>query len=201
MTGRPVWDRLLAEVAEAHRVVPSLREFCALGDDLTPTPVSPYHVPAAKLMLADRDLPAGAMSGLRDAFLAAGPEAEWRETYKDTSIGQDFMDRFACYGLICASGGAWQSAQMSGFVVYMPPGLHYTWHHHPAEEMYLVLAGSAEFLREHEAPQTLVAGDTCFHASDQPHAMTTHDSGVMAYVVWRNNLHIKPVLTDRAVVQ
>ena len=65
--------------------------------------------------------------------------------------------------------------------------------------MYLVLAGQARFMREGAAPETLSAGETSFHASNQPHAMETADHSVMAYVTWRNHLDTPPVLTDREV--
>jgi hypothetical protein len=38
-------------------------------------------------------------------------------------------------------------------------------------------------------------GDTAFHASNQPHAMTTKDKPVLAYVLWRGDLKTPPVLT------
>ena len=133
------------------------------------------------------------------AFLEASPVAFWRDTYAGTDIGQDFMDRFGCYCLI-GEGGAYHSAQMLGFVVYMPPGLYYPWHHHPAEEMYVVLAGEANFHRENAPSEILTRGQTSFHASNQPHAMETREHSVLAYVVWRNGSGIKPVLTEREIV-
>ncbi len=193
-----VFETLLAEAKQAHETHPDLNFFCPFPDDLRPAEHVLHETPAAKLMMRDDGLFSDKFSGFRDAFVAAGPLAQWRETYKGTDIGQDFMDRFGCYALI-GDGGPWVSSGMSGFVVYMPAGLHYPWHHHPAEEMYLVLAGRAEFHREGEASEILNAGDTMFHASNQPHGMTTHDHPVMAYVVWRNNLGIKPVLTERDV--
>lgn len=194
----PALESLLAEARTAHANTPELAKFCAFPQDLTDTPVSPYSIPAARLMEHDNILQGAEISRFAKASIAAGPVVHWRETYKDTDIGQEFLGRFGCYCLI-GPNGAYHSKQMLAFVVYMPPGLYYPWHHHPAEEMYLVLAGEAEFRREGEAPQTLGVGQTSFHASDQPHAMETHDQPILAYVIWRNNFGIKPVLTDRKV--
>ena len=192
----PAFTALLDAARAAHATHADLAEFCAFPDDLTTAPTTPFHIPAARLMEQDQTL-AGAHP-LARAFLAASPHAQWRETYKATDIGADFMDRFACYCLIGA-GGPWVSGQFSAYVVYMPPHLHYRWHHHPAEELYFVLAGQAEFYREGAAPETLRAGQSSFHASGQPHAMQTRDSSVMAYVLWRNHLETPPVLTEREV--
>ena len=38
--------------------------------------------------------------------------------------------------------------------------------------------------------------DTTYHDSNQPHALTTHTSPVIAYVLWRGDLMTKPVFTD-----
>jgi quercetin dioxygenase-like cupin family protein len=195
---RAVWDRLLSEVAQAYRVCPALAEFTPFPEDLTPVEVVPFDVPPAQLLQNEAGLTGDRFAAVREAFVAAAPQAQWHETYKETSIGQDFMDRFGCYCLI-GDGGAFQSPQFRAWMVYMPAGLHYPWHHHPAEEMYLVLGGAAEFHREGMPSETLRAGETSFHASNQPHAMTTTDSPVMCLVVWRNGFETGPCLTEREV--
>jgi quercetin dioxygenase-like cupin family protein len=191
---RAPWDTLLHAVRHVHQTTPELCAFCRFPDDVTPQDVVPYDIPAAHLLVSETGLISENYAELRDAFVAAGPLAHWRETYKGTDIGQDFMDRFACYCLIGA-GGAFTSQQMCAWVVYMPPRLHYPWHHHPGEEMYLTLAGEAEFMREGHANKVLRPGQTSQHASNQPHAMETYDHPVMAYVVWRNGFETPPVLT------
>ena len=191
---RSLWDHLLHTARVAHESTPALAAFCPFPDDVTPQQVSSFPVAAARLMATDQGLFTDRYAALRAALVAAGPLARWRETYKDTEIGQDFMDRFACYCLIGA-GGAFISAEMAAWVVYMPPALHYPWHHHPGEEMYLTLAGEAEFMRKGAAPMTLRAGDPSQHASNQPHAMETYAHPVMAYVVWRNGFETPPMLS------
>ena len=194
------FERLLQQARDAHAEFPALSEFCDFPSDLTKVEVQKRHLPCAELMEQDATLIAPGVHPFARAFLDASPHAFWRETYKETNIGQDFMDRFACYCLI-GEGGAYHSQQMLGYVVYMPPGLYYPWHHHPAEEMYLVLAGQADFRREGEASETLGPGQSSFHASNQPHAMETYDQSVLAYVIWRNGFGVKPVLTEREVRQ
>lgn len=195
-----VFNALLSAAREAHQRFPALAEFCEFPGDLNDTDVASRHLPCAKLMEADPALQDPGMDPLAKAFLAASPHAHWRDTYAGTEIGQEFMDRFGCYCLI-GPGGAYRSNQMLAFVVYMPARLWYPWHHHPAEELYTVLHGEAEFLREGEPSETLSAGHSSFHASNQPHAMQTHDSPVVAYVTWRNHFETRPVLTERDVAQ
>jgi len=191
---------LLQEVRAAHRDNPSTRGFCDFPTDLVPQALAPCHRPCADYMAAEGVMEAESYAPLRDAMLGASGEALWRETYAHTDIGQHFMDRFGCYCII-GKGGWWSSETMSAYIVYMPPGFWYTWHHHPAEEMYLVVAGEAEFLRNGAPTETLTPGGASFHASNQPHAMQTHGKPVLAYVIWRNNLGIPPVLTPPEMLE
>lgn len=188
------WITLLNEVRAAHDRLPDLKAFVEVPETLTTQDVTPYHIAAADLMCNDPNLFSDGFEGFRDALVAAGPLAQWREPYKDTSIGQEFMEKFACYEFI-GQDAPYGTDRMRGFVVYQPPGLHYPWHHHPAEEMYVVLAGEAEFAIEGEGSKTLRAGATVYHRSNVPHALTTHDHPVLAYVLWRNHFNVKPVLT------
>jgi quercetin dioxygenase-like cupin family protein len=187
-----VWSHLLEAARAAHATNPVLRDFCPFPNDLTPREVTPHHINAARLMEAEQGFTPDALGR---AFIAASPQAQWRETYKGTDIGQHFLDRFGCYCLIGA-GGAYRSDQMAAYVVYMPPGLHYPWHHHPAEELYFVLAGEARFMRWGAPDEDLRAGDSSFHASNQPHGMETGDHPVLAYVLWRNGFASPPVLNE-----
>lgn len=191
---RGLWDALLSEVRTVHENHAELSAFCPFPDDLAAQAVLPFRVPPADLMAKEQGLFSDLYPQARDAFVAAAAVAQWRETYKDTDIGADFMDRFGCYCLI-GEGGAFASTAMAAWVVYMPAGLYYTWHQHPAEEMYLTLAGEATFMRKGCDDTVLRAGGTSLHASNQPHAMQTHDHPVMAYVVWRNGFNSPPVLT------
>lgn len=193
-TDRPRWDALLDAAREAHCASPALHDFCAFPNDIRPQPVTSFHIDAATLMGNESGLFTDHYAELRDAFVACGPTAQWRETYKGTEIAQDFMDRFGCYCLI-GDGGPFASDKMAAWVVYMPPKLYYPWHHHPAEEMYLTLAGEAQFMRHGCAPEVLGAGQTSTHESNQPHAMETFAHPVIAYVVWRNGFETPPVLT------
>ncbi|WP_120501991.1 dimethylsulfonioproprionate lyase family protein [Roseovarius sp. EL26] len=188
------WETLLTETRATHARVPALQEFCALPEPVVEQPVTPHHIPAADLMIHDPNLHSNAFADFRDALINAAPLAQWRETYKGTGASADFLNRFACYEII-GIDAPFGATDIRAFVVYQPAGFHYPWHHHPAEEIYMVVAGEAEFHLEGENPQTLRPGDTAFHPSNAPHALITRDHPVMAYVLWRGDLNTKPVFT------
>ena len=186
---------LLAQATKAHETHPDLREFVGMATDLTLGNYTCRSHPSEAAMLAESWVGGGPLDSLRDACTDAADLAQWRLTYEGSKIDPDFMERFGCYCMI-GDGGFWNSRQMSGYVVYMPAGLHYPWHEHPAEEMYVILAGQAEFQLKGQPAHTARAGDAVFHPGGQPHATTTYDSPMMAYVTWRNHLDITPVWTD-----
>jgi quercetin dioxygenase-like cupin family protein len=190
---RALWDAALDEARKAH--TGALAAFCPFPDDLAPTEVQPFRLYAGDLFATER---AAAQHPLAQAFQACAQIATWRETYKGTDIFPDFLRRFGCFCLI-GQGGAFSSAQMSAYLVYMPPRLNYPFHHHPAEELYYVLAGAPTFQRQGAEDELLTQGMWCQHAGNQPHATQTHADPLIAYVVWRNNLGIKPVWTEEAL--
>ncbi len=194
ITCTALFDTLLAATREAYLGHPETRAFAPFPADVTPQEVAPFSCPPAALLRAEAGFFTDRYAALQQAIVAAGDIAQWRETYKDTDIGQDFMDRFGCYTII-GPGGPFTSNGLRAWVVYMPPGLHYPWHHHPAEELYLVLSGSALFLKRGHPEVILNPGDTAFHASNQPHAMETGAYPVLCLVVWRDGFDAGPVLT------
>lgn len=188
------FDAVLREMRDLHRTVPALGAFAPFPETLSETPFHPRPLKAAALFDQTARLGGQAAHPLTQALLAASPEAYWRDTYANTDIGQHFLDRFGCYCMI-GPNAPWDSDTLWSFMVHMPAGLDYTWHHHPAEEIYVVIDGEAEFRRAGLPPERLGRGGSSFHASDQPHAMRTLDQPVVAYVAWRNGFGTPPRLT------
>jgi mannose-6-phosphate isomerase-like protein (cupin superfamily) len=186
---------LLDQTQRAYLAHPETRRFAPFPDDVTRQEITPYPCPCGAVFAAETNLTSDRYPDLQAAISAAGPIARWRETYKGTNIGDAFLSQFGCYSIIGA-GGPFMSDTLWSWMVYMPRGLDYPFHNHPAEEMYLVVSGQAIFRREGMADEVLVEGDTVFHASNQPHAMETTDSPVLCLVFWRDGFETAPVLTD-----
>lgn len=185
---------LLSALRGLHRAVPELEAFNPFPGDLVAQPVTPFEVPAARLLWAETGLSDGRFGTFRDAVLAAAPHVKCRETYKDTALGPEFMDRF---GAFCIVGdcGPFRAPDYAAFVVYMPAGLDYPDHHHPAEEVYLVVACEAEFRQDGAPPRRCRPGDLVFHPSMASRATTTGARPLLALVLWRGDLSTAPALT------
>ncbi len=195
---RELFEEALNQIKSAYEAEPAMTAFHPFPEDseLSWNPMDPHYINPAALFAEDQSLETENFSSVRDALLAVKDVATWRETYKDTNIGDDFLNRFGCYELF-GWEGHFHCQSTRGFIVYSPEGLYYPWHHHPAEEIYMVLAGEAEFATEGNSPKMLKPGDTVFHAENQPHNMQTRNNGVLAWVQWRGEMSIAPVLTDR----
>jgi quercetin dioxygenase-like cupin family protein len=69
------------------------------------------------------------------------------------------------------------------------PDIDYPSHAHPAEEVYLVLGGTAWFRTGREAEyHPLRAGDLSHHSPDLPHAIRIGDEPVLGVVMYRGDL-------------
>lgn len=191
MTGP--WTTLLSEVRALHERSDTLRDFCAFPDPVTHQEIEVRHDPLCDVMRADDGLFApDDLLPLRDALMAAAPAARWRDTYRDTGYGVTLHAHFGCYEILGRDTPLGVDG-MRSFVIYQKPGFHYPLHHHPAEELYFVVAGEGEFLLEGSPSKVLRPGDTAFHPSNVPHALSTTDHPIIAYVLWRGDLNTRPV--------
>ena len=189
------FETLLRTLRHAYVTSPEMMAFTPFPDDVAAQPVTSYHCPCSDAFRDDTHLSSTTYGDLQDAIRAAGQVAHWRETYKDTEIGGDFMNRFGCFCIIGENAPFFSDA-IRLFMVYMPAHLYYPWHNHPAEEIYMVVSGNALFRREGLPDKTLSEGQTSFHQSNQPHAMETLDQPVLCLVAWRDQFETPPVLTD-----
>lgn len=194
MNQEAVYQTLLRTTQDAYAGNAEMTGFTPFPDDILRQAVTPFHSTCCDVFCEDKKLVSQKYPALQDAIRAASDAVHWRQTYKDTDIGDDFMDQFACYCII-GENAPFISAVIRLFMVYMPPHFFYPWHHHPAEEMYMVLSGNGVFKRKDCPDERLTEGETSFHQSNQPHAMETLDDPVLCLVAWRDDFETPPVLT------
>ena len=194
MNQEAVYQTLLRTTQDAYAGNAEMTGFTPFPDDIVRQAVTPFHSTCCDVFCEDKKLVSQKYPALQDAIRAASDAVHWRQTYKDTDIGDDFMDQFACYCII-GENAPFMSAAIRLFMVYMPPHFYYPWHHHPAEEMYMVVSGNGVFRRKGCPDEMLTEGSTSFHESNQPHALETLVDPVLCLVVWRDDFETPPVLT------
>lgn len=145
---------------------------------------APVPVPVIAVLAGWQGAMTPGTEAVCNALNAVWTLARWEQTYSEHEVGRNFLDNYGYFELV-GRQGHFQSDEIRAYIAYWGPGLHYDWHLHEAEELYVILAGEALFLAEGLEPTVLRAGDVRMHTSNQPHAMITEGSGVLALVLWR----------------
>ena len=119
--------------------------------------------------------------------LAALPSGlAWNYHYKPRSGAEDLARHIAFAELIGPEGPLAAPACRLGFTL-MAENTDYPLHAHPAVELYLVIAGRAEW-RTPGSAAIQAPGRLVLHASNQPHGMRTLAEPLLAVWCWSGNL-------------
>lgn len=135
---------------------------------------------------------------IAEAFAAVEPVSDWVQNpnYTAEVMGRHFVDRYGYVELV-GPGRPYPSREMLVGLLLLGPGTHYPDHAHAAEEVYHVVAGTAEWWREDADWAPRSPGSAIHHAPRVRHATRTRDEPLLALYCWRGAI-LKPArLTDR----
>ena len=185
---------VLNAAKDLHEKQQDLNQFAKWPDDLTNANLQPRIIPATKLVenfslngTSETNLLIKAIKGNINL-------AHWKRTYKTEEVGFDFLNRYGYYELF-GPFGHFYSTQIRGFIGFWGNGLNYDWHSHEAEEIYLILGGSALF-RTKEEENIVKKNETQTHCSWQSHSMITDNEPILTFVLWRGSGIYKPPKMD-----
>lgn len=116
----------------------------------------------------------------------------WRQTYSAGEVGAAFLSKYG-YVEVLGPEGHFRHEGTRAYIGYWGAGLTYDWHVHEAEEIYYVLAGSAEFRSRRQGAEVLRPGQWREHLSMEPHAIRTAAEPLIVFALWRG-----PGLAGRA---
>ena len=111
-------------------------------------------------------------------------ELAWSQTYGAADFGARFLDRYGWTELIGARGPIASHSLACGFLL-LGPEADYPSHHHAAEEIYLVLSGTAYWRRGVDPWMRRPPGALVHHPPHMRHAMRTDDEPLLALYFWR----------------
>jgi hypothetical protein len=118
------------------------------------------------------------------AVCDAAPALTWRQTYTATDLDTVFLDNYG-WSEILGANGPWAGERIAcGFLILGPSTL-YPRHRHEAEEVYLPLSGTAAWQQGDAIWREHPPGTPIHHASEEPHAMRTGASPLLALYLWR----------------
>jgi len=154
------------------------------GDDWRAVDTS--YLPAADYLdtaIADAEPPARDLLSL---FARHRHALRWEQSYRreDGLVPQAMLDGYG-FAEIIGKRGPFVSERIRAGIGLWGPGIEYPVHYHQAEEIYIALAGSAEFVLEDRAPQTRRGGDVVYVEPELPHGFRTTDRCLAVYYLWQ----------------
>jgi hypothetical protein len=121
---------------------------------------------------------------LVDALCRAAPLLDWRQTYSAADLDAAFLENYA-WSEIVGSVGPIESERIACGFLILGPSTCYPSHHHAAEELYVPLSGTAAWQQGDTVWREHAPGTPIHHRSEEPHAMRTGASPLLALYVWR----------------
>jgi Dimethlysulfonioproprionate lyase len=109
----------------------------------------------------------------------------WRQSYTKPEVSESFLENYGWSELVGPRGPFPCSAFACGFLL-LGPRTHYPSHYHEAQELYVPLAGVSSWQSGGQPWQTQHPGAMIVHASNEPHAMQTAETALLAVYVWRS---------------
>ena len=165
------------------------------GGARTAAPVAPALAPAAapSTLPVLRWLPAigteieargGIGAALAGAVCRAGSSLAWRQTYRPDELDSAFLNNYGWTQMFPTEPTA---AGVACGLLLLGPHTHYPAHAHEAEEVYVPLYGTAEWLKGDGPWRAHAPGALIHHRRDEPHAMRTADAPLLALYLWRSD--------------
>lgn len=120
----------------------------------------------------------------------AMPFLPWRYSYSKREDAPDLGERIA-FAEIIGPEAPFPSRTVCLGLTLIGPKTFYPAHHHPAIELYYVIAGTAEWTAETQS-RKCPPGSFVLHPSGLVHAMRTEDQPLLAIYTWTGRNIISP---------
>lgn len=124
--------------------------------------------------------------GLLETFARHKDRLYWEQSYKkEDDVVSDAM--LAAYGFaeIIGKLGPFVSERIRAGIGIYGPNIVYPRHQHQAEEIYIILAGSAEFKIGAAEEARRSTGDVVYVESNTPHGFRANDQSLVIYYLWQ----------------
>jgi mannose-6-phosphate isomerase-like protein (cupin superfamily) len=189
-SNKPTYDRLLAGIVDFVRGSgdPSVQRFRDGMENwgTSWTDVPPQHLAASDTLAAAAALAPAETRALVTLFAVERHHLFWEQSYKpsDGLVGDDML---AGYGFVEVIGkrGPFVSTRVRAGIGVWGPHIDYPAHDHDPEEVYVVLAGSAQFRLDGEAPCMRSAGEAVFVPSRLTHGLRTLADPLAVFYIWQ----------------
>lgn len=146
---------------------------------------APTSVPVLRYLPQLRIHPPPFSASLIEALAAAAASLTWRRSYVTPDVSAQFLDNYGWTELVGLTG-ALAAERLACGVLLLGPHTRYPAHHHEAEEIYVPLAGSAQWQHGNRPWREQAPGSVIHHARQESHAMRTSSLPLLALYLWRS---------------
>lgn len=110
----------------------------------------------------------------------------WEQSYRreDGLVPEAMLDGYA-FAEILGKRGPFVSQRIRCGIGVWGPAIEYPRHHHQAEEIYILLAGSAEFDIGEAGPVRRGSGDVVYVAPNEVHGFETIEDLLVVFYLWQ----------------
>ncbi len=147
--------------------------------------VEPTRLPATTYLEQAVVLANPSTRPLIELFLAQRARLRWEQSYRrgDGLVGDDMLSGY-CFAEIVGARGPFVSDRVRGGLGVWGPSITYPIHWHEAEEIYVVMGGSADFS---VGGQTRPSGpgDVVYVNPGVPHGFTTASEPLAVFYLWQ----------------
>lgn len=190
-------DKARAPAAIAEEIDRILDRLRRVDRTYTPTPIPPHplrkHLPQTLAILTETS---PRIAGILAPLAGLLP---WRYGYQPRA---DYpgLDQAMGWAELVGPKAPFRSDEVCLGLTLIGPDTYYRPHHHPAIELYHVLAGHAEWTADtqssHPSPGTYI-----LHHSGQVHAMRTNTEPLLALYAWTGDVHAPSEWTAPHAIQ
>jgi dimethylpropiothetin dethiomethylase len=149
------------------------------NENVTPPDLPPAQMPASAVL---PEMLGGTSNELETLLAACATDLHWRHAGFG-KLPDDALSKLAVTELI-GPDGMFRNPEVRIGLLIQREGFHYPWHRHAAQEVYLVLKGTALWAVDGLRPSPRAPGSVILHASHQPHTMVTLQEPICALWGW-----------------
>ncbi len=144
----------------------------------------PRHLAASDTLAGCVGLTAPDTHDLVAAFTAERVTRKWEQSYtkSENVVGDDMLSGYG-FAEVIGKHGPFVSERVRAGIGVWGPHIDYPPHRHAAEEVYVVVAGSAEF--DLGEPVVRHAGEAVYVPSMMTHGFRTKDQPLAVFYIWQ----------------
>lgn len=193
-TDQRLLNAILAFVSELpDTVVERFRE-AVVGWGHNWSRVEPAYLPASEMLEQMVDKSNSTTRELLSLFARERASLHWEQAYTDAddAVGEHMLSTYG-YAEIIGKQGPFLSTRVRAGIAVYGPWIDYPPHRHLAEEIYVVLAGTAAFRLGDNEPATRTPGEVIHHPPRMSHGLHTAEIPLVIFYLWKGgDLREKP---------